>query len=174
MARPSDKRLPLGILVRTGGLADETASLSGSMARVSRVEARVERGLRQFATALFNAALSEPRQIRTLHPQYISFLESEQPTKTAHPVATLLLVKLPLRVLATLLIASCVQLPVDNPAYVATAQEIDEDFARMRDEPVALRRPVVVLSGYRSPIGASAGLGRRPCDDVRAAEHATR
>ncbi|GAB5497466.1 MAG: hypothetical protein Phyf2KO_25460 [Phycisphaerales bacterium] len=53
------------------------------------------------------------------------------------------------------------QLERFNPAFPATHKEVLEDRQRMRDNPVALERPVIVLSGYRSPSGASSGLARQ-------------
>ena len=50
---------------------------------------------------------------------------------------------------------------VHNPAFTATSDEISRDRERMRGAPVELERPVVVLSGYRSPSGASSGLARQ-------------
>lgn len=55
----------------------------------------------------------------------------------------------------------CVQIERFNPDFPATHEEILADRQRMRDNPVDLERPVIVLSGYRSPSGASAGLARQ-------------
>jgi hypothetical protein len=62
---------------------------------------------------------------------------------------------------ATALGAGCITIGVHNPAFPATHKEISADRARMRDNPVELARPVIVLSGYRSPSGASSGLARQ-------------
>ncbi|MEM7754448.1 MAG: hypothetical protein AAF297_02315 [Planctomycetota bacterium] len=49
-------------------------------------------------------------------------------------------------------LGSCVHLPAENPAYAVDEPEIDADLERMRNDPVELPRPVIVLSGYRSPV----------------------
>lgn len=49
-------------------------------------------------------------------------------------------------------LSSCVHLPATNPAYDVAEPEIEADLDRMREEPVELERPIIVLSGYRSPI----------------------
>ncbi|MFG0306319.1 MAG: esterase/lipase family protein [Phycisphaerales bacterium JB040] len=51
--------------------------------------------------------------------------------------------------------ASCVHLARDNPDYAASDREVREQARRLRDEPVTLERPVLVLSGYRSPAGSA-------------------
>jgi hypothetical protein len=71
--------------------ADETISAH------SRIEASLDRGLIQFRDALTNAALSDPSTIRSVHGQHIGFTSSAEPTKRRHPVAGLVLVKLPLQ-----------------------------------------------------------------------------
>jgi|GEM_PF-678346 len=38
-----------------------------------------------------------------------------------------------------------------NERFTMTRREVSEDLARMRAEPVALERPVVILNGYRGP-----------------------
>src|SRR5690606_27489321 len=53
-----------------------------------------------------------PRQIPQLHPQYLQFVSSAQPTIKAHPIATLLFVKLPLQLMMTLIL-------LINVAYLA-------------------------------------------------------
>ncbi|KIG11981.1 hypothetical protein DB30_02227 [Enhygromyxa salina] len=68
------------------------------------VESPSYRGLQQFRDALINTALEQPAQIPRLHPQYLQFMASPQPTRRAHPVATMLLVKLPLQLLMILLL----------------------------------------------------------------------
>jgi len=50
-----------------------------------------------------------------------------------------------------LVLGSCIKLPAANPAYDVTAFDFDTDLERMRTNPVGLERPVLVLSGYRSP-----------------------
>ncbi|MEE9384134.1 MAG: translocation/assembly module TamB domain-containing protein [Nannocystaceae bacterium] len=68
-------------------------SASASLANL----ARVDRGLGQFREALTNTALANPGEIRKLHPQFIAFASSPPPHKKRHPIATLLLVRLPLQ-----------------------------------------------------------------------------
>ena len=53
--------------------------------------------------------------------------------------------------LLCLCVGGCVQLERFNPDFPATHEEILIDRQRMRDNPVGLERPVLVLSGYRSP-----------------------
>lgn len=48
-------------------------------------------------------------------------------------------------------LASCIHLDHPNPAYPATNAEVDDAIEAMEAAPVGLRRPVVVLSGWRSP-----------------------
>lgn len=72
--------------------------------------------------------------------------------------------------LITLTILPMFHLPRHNPAYPATSEEIQSDLDRMRADPVGLDRPVLVLSGYRSPSGAARFLAGRirsltGCDD---------
>lgn len=63
---------------------------------------------------------------------------------------------------ATVMVAgACIHLPADNPAYPTTNNEIATDLDRMRADPVPLERPVVVVSGYRSPPYAAARLARK-------------
>lgn len=73
-------------------------------AAMSAVIARQGRGLAQFQKGLINRALAEPPSILSLHHQHISFCASPQPTKRRHPIATLLLVKLPVRVMLAMLL----------------------------------------------------------------------
>jgi|GEM_PF-1769121 len=82
-----------------------SASMAGtSMAASSQVEGRMHRGLLQFRDALINAALAHPRQITQLHPQYLLFMTSPAPTRRKHPIATALLVKLPLQLMMSLIL----------------------------------------------------------------------
>ncbi|PRQ05962.1 translocation/assembly module TamB domain-containing protein [Enhygromyxa salina] len=74
------------------------------VAAASQVQGRSRRGLQQFRDALINAALKQPAQIPRLHPQYLQFMASPQPTRRKHPVATMLLVKLPLQLMMILLL----------------------------------------------------------------------
>lgn len=53
---------------------------------------------------------------------------------------------------------SCVHIPRANPAFPASAVEVRAAMAEMRDNPVELERPILVLSGWRSPAGASRAL----------------
>lgn len=54
--------------------------------------------------------------------------------------------------------ASCVHLDRANPAFLATTAEINTAREHMLTTPVGVQRPVVVLSGFRSPPGSSAAL----------------
>ncbi|MCA9681839.1 MAG: hypothetical protein KC457_06565, partial [Myxococcales bacterium] len=72
--------------------------------RSVRAEGRTHRGLLQFREALINSALSHPDQIGRLHPQYLQFMASPQPTRRQHPIASMLLVKLPLQLLMILVL----------------------------------------------------------------------
>ncbi|MGQ0628275.1 MAG: esterase/lipase family protein [Phycisphaerales bacterium] len=45
----------------------------------------------------------------------------------------------------------CFAVPAANPAFVISRADALRDLARMAVQPVPLQRPVVVLSGYRSP-----------------------
>lgn len=65
------------------------------------------------------------------------------------------------------------RVPRDNPAYPASEMDIAADLARMRADPVEQTRPLVVLSGWRSPgVGSDAlaaqlgELSGRPADRV--------
>jgi hypothetical protein len=89
--------------------ASVSTSASSSM---SRSDIRLQRGLSQFSEALINGALSDPQQILRLHPQYLQFTTAPPPLRRAHPIATLLFVKLPLQLLMLLLL-------VFNLAYLA-------------------------------------------------------
>lgn len=78
------------------------------------------RGDAQFKQALINEALANPRAIPSLHLQYLWALTSALPTKRRHPIATLLLVKLPLQFLVlvfTLL----------NVAYITAYYTFNDD-----------------------------------------------
>ncbi len=55
----------------------------------------------------------------------------------------------------------CVTLDRFNPAFPADGEVITADRARMLADPVELQRPVIVLSGYRSPSVSSSGLARQ-------------
>ncbi|MFI4915473.1 MAG: lipase family alpha/beta hydrolase [Phycisphaerales bacterium JB060] len=56
-----------------------------------------------------------------------------------------------LAVVGLFALASCIHLDRANPAYPATNAEVDDAIEAMKDDPVGLDRPVVVLSGWRSP-----------------------
>jgi len=50
----------------------------------------------------------------------------------------------------------------ENPDFPGTRAEVLADWARMRREPCALARPVIVLAGWRAPASAR-GVGFRLC-----------
>ncbi|HVH99819.1 MAG TPA: hypothetical protein VM869_13950, partial [Enhygromyxa sp.] len=85
-------------------LTATSSSSSTSTSAASMVAGRKSRGLAQFRDALINAAIAHPRQIPQLHAQYLWYATSPQPTKEAHPIATLLFVKLPLQLVMTLIL----------------------------------------------------------------------
>lgn len=60
------------------------------------------RGIEQFREALLNEALADPDAIRALHVQHLHMLATAPPTIRRHPIATLLLVKLPLQLMVGL------------------------------------------------------------------------
>ena len=57
--------------------------------------------------------------------------------------------------------ASCVHLDHPNPAYPASSTEVKAAIERMEETPVGLKRPVVVLSGWRSPSMTGGQLASR-------------
>lgn len=65
--------------------------------------AREARGLAQFRDALVNEALAAPAALVRLHPQYLLFAASPAPIRKRHPIASFLLVTLPLQLVAALL-----------------------------------------------------------------------
>jgi hypothetical protein len=58
-------------------------------------------------------------------------------------------------------LASCIHLDHPNPAYPATNAEVDQAIEQMEATPVGLQRPVVVLSGWRSPSLTGRNLAER-------------
>lgn len=58
-------------------------------------------------------------------------------------------------------LASCVHLDHPNPAYPATKSEVRAAIDTMEETPVGLDRPLVVLSGWRSPAMTGSHLGER-------------
>jgi hypothetical protein len=58
--------------------------------------------LQAFRDALLGETLARPASIPALHPQYMVFVRSAQPTRRRHPIVNLLLVKLPLQLLLVL------------------------------------------------------------------------
>lgn len=58
-------------------------------------------------------------------------------------------------------LASCIHLDHPNPAYPATNDEVDAAIEKMEATPVGLDRPVIVLSGWRSPSLTGKGLAGR-------------
>ncbi len=61
-----------------------------------RFDPRLHRGLSQLRDALIDEAIAHPREIPGLHAQLLHFCRAGLPVKIQHPVARLLLVKLPL------------------------------------------------------------------------------
>lgn len=57
------------------------------------------RGLTQLREALLSLALAQPERMRQLPPQVIALMAAAQPEVRRHPIATLLLLKLPLQLL---------------------------------------------------------------------------
>ncbi len=60
---------------------------------------RAQRGLAQFGEALINEALADPAGLRRMHPQFLLFTASAPPTVRRYPIASFVLVKMPLRLL---------------------------------------------------------------------------
>ena len=85
-----------------------------------RIEDRAERGLSQFREALVNQALADPSRIASIHPQYLSFARSPQPTRIRRPIATLVFVKMPLRLMMVFLI-------IFNLAYVGAYYRFNDE-----------------------------------------------
>lgn len=56
-----------------------------------------QRGLDQFREALINEALAHPHELAALHPQFFVFAASPPPLRRRYPIASYLLVKLPLQ-----------------------------------------------------------------------------
>ena len=75
--------------------------------------------------------------------------------------AVRLLARAGVAVAVTIGLAGCWTIPVQNPNFPATEREIEADLARMEREPVRLERPVIVLSGYRSPHPVASRLAER-------------
>lgn len=65
---------------------------------------REQRGLDQFREAIVNEALGNPRQLAALHPQYLLFAAGPTPQVRRYPLASFLLVQLPLRLLSGLVV----------------------------------------------------------------------
>ncbi|TPV93637.1 MAG: hypothetical protein B7733_19460 [Myxococcales bacterium FL481] len=61
--------------------------------------ARIERGLDQFREALVNLALANPSHIPRLHPQFVDYAQSRQPTIRRYPLAGWLLITLPFQLM---------------------------------------------------------------------------
>ncbi len=64
---------------------------------------------------------------------------------------------------APLVLAGCVTIHTDNPAFPASEREISAELSRMRANPAGLERPVIVLAGYRSPMPIASGLAETIC-----------
>ncbi len=58
-------------------------------------------------------------------------------------------------------LASCIHLDHPNPDYPATNAEVDAAIEEMKEAPVGLDRPLVVLSGWRSPSMTGRGMAGR-------------
>lgn len=97
-----DVREDVARTIRGRALPEVDASASTSKA--PSAQARLHRGLHQFRESLINAALAHPRQIARLHPQYLQFMASPQPTRRRYPIATLLFIKLPLQLVMFLIL----------------------------------------------------------------------
>lgn len=98
---PDARALVRARLDGTWALPDPGSSLTGEAVKE-------QRGLGQFREALVNEALAQPRLLTALHPQYLLFAASAAPQVRRYPLASFLLVKLPMRLLAmvmTLLVA---------------------------------------------------------------------
>jgi hypothetical protein len=89
----ADVRDQIESLVRGRSLSE------GSALHVVNLEDSIRRGRKQFAQALLNAAMAAPALIGSLHPQFTAFVQSPPPQVKRHPLATFLLVKLPLQLL---------------------------------------------------------------------------
>ncbi|MEO1008157.1 MAG: hypothetical protein AAFX79_06300 [Planctomycetota bacterium] len=59
------------------------------------------------------------------------------------------------------LVASCIHIDHHNPDYPATNAEVREALREMKADPIGHERPIVVLSGYRSPGAAGSMLADR-------------
>ncbi|MCA9648523.1 MAG: translocation/assembly module TamB domain-containing protein [Myxococcales bacterium] len=65
---------------------------------------REARGLEQLRDALINEALAHPEGLAKLHPQFLLFAASAPPRKRRYPIASFLLVTLPLRLVMGLML----------------------------------------------------------------------
>lgn len=97
-----DVREEVARKVRGKPRAEADAASSGS--RAGGKEASLYRGLAQFREGMINAALAHPRKIAGLHPQYLQFMASAPPSHRRYPIATMLLVKLPLQLMMSLIL----------------------------------------------------------------------
>ncbi|MEM1186385.1 MAG: hypothetical protein AAGI53_15460 [Planctomycetota bacterium] len=68
-------------------------------------------------------------------------------------------------------LSSCVHLPAENPAYTVPDSDIEADLDRMRSDPIELERPILVLSGYRSPPVNAKDLAESILELTGAPEH---
>ncbi len=92
---PDARRLVRARLDGDWIVPDPGSSLAGEAVRE-------QRGLDQFREAIVNEALGHPRQLAALHPQYLLFAASPPPLVRRYPLASFLLVKLPLRLMSTM------------------------------------------------------------------------
>jgi len=77
------------------GVRRDDADVAGTSLH-ERSDARLHRGLSQLRDALINEALAHPVEIPGLHAQYLAACSAGLPLRVQHPIARLLLVKLPL------------------------------------------------------------------------------
>lgn len=88
-------------------IRDKVADGVEGRSRLDTSDPAVRRGLNQFRDALTNVALAHPQAIGQLHPQYVLHARADLPTRRRHPVANLLLVKLPLYLWMSVLMVLC-------------------------------------------------------------------
>jgi hypothetical protein len=82
--------------------AQVEALIEGRAETVAQVHPGHRPALQAFRDALLGETLAQPASIPALHPQYLVFVRSAQPTRRRHPILNLLLVKLPLQLMLVL------------------------------------------------------------------------